>query len=157
MTRTAILTPEFVDHIPERLEPGYLYISMKYATVMHQCCCGCGEQVVTPLSPTDWKLSFDGEHISLSPSIGNWSFACQSHYWIQKNSIEWSGQWSKSKIDAGRRQDRDAKEFYFSKLDDGSLVNSEQASVSDIASRPVPTVPIWSRVWVWLKRWWRNV
>jgi Family of unknown function (DUF6527) len=33
------------------------------------CCCGCGEKVVTPLRPTDWKLIFDGKTISLDPSL----------------------------------------------------------------------------------------
>ena len=50
------LVPEFVDYIPEQLNPGVLYVSMRYATVNHLCCCGCGLEVVTTLSPTDWRL-----------------------------------------------------------------------------------------------------
>jgi hypothetical protein len=38
----------------------------------------CGKEVVKPLSPTDWKLIFEGKFISLDLSIGNWSFALQA-------------------------------------------------------------------------------
>jgi hypothetical protein len=78
---------EFVEQIPERLNDGVLYVSMSFGTVVHKCACGCGSEVVTPLSPTDWKLTFDGESISLHPSIGNWSFACRSHYWITNGQV----------------------------------------------------------------------
>lgn len=76
---------EFVKSVPKNPEKGVIYVSIDYATVIHQCCCGCGREVVTPLSPTDWQLSFDGQTVSLDPSIGNWSFPCQSHYWIRNN------------------------------------------------------------------------
>jgi hypothetical protein len=79
--RTASFTPEFLDSIPvaDAMAPGILYISMKYAMASHKCACGCGLEVVTPLSRTDWSLQYDGESISLDPSIGNWGFPCQSH------------------------------------------------------------------------------
>ena len=64
------LEHRFVEHIPEHLEPGVLYVSMKYATAAHSCCCGCGEEVVTPFTPTDWQMIFDGETVSLRPSVG---------------------------------------------------------------------------------------
>ena len=76
---------EFVETMPAALSEGTLYISMVYAVARHLCACGCGEEVVTMFTPTDWKLTFDGEHVSLQPSIGNWSFACRSHYWITDN------------------------------------------------------------------------
>ena len=59
MKQPTVLAFEFVQAIPEKLEDGTLYVSMDYATVVHKCCCGCGREVVTPLSPTDWKLTFD--------------------------------------------------------------------------------------------------
>lgn len=110
MSRPANLTFEFVNAIPSELEDRTLYVSMDYATVAHKCCCGCGGEVVTPLSPTDWKLIYDGESISLSPSIGNWSFPCMSHYWIEKNMVRWARQWSKDEIETGRADDRITKE-----------------------------------------------
>ncbi len=73
---TAALTPEFVDFIPEVLEDGKLYISQTYATAVHKCCCGCGHKVVTPLSPTGWRLAVERGFVSLYPSIGNWGYPC---------------------------------------------------------------------------------
>ena len=84
------LTHEFVEFIPDMIEEGKLYVSIEYATTVHKCCCGCGKEVVTPLSPTDWKLIFDGKTVSLDPSIGNWSFPCRSHYWIRNNWALWA-------------------------------------------------------------------
>lgn len=113
MTQIAKLRHEFVETIPNSLAEGTLYISIAYATAIHKCCCGCGNEVVTPLSPTDWKLTFDGETVSLDPSIGNWSFTCQSHYWIDGNIVHWASRWSKKQIEAGRKRDRIAKNQYF--------------------------------------------
>lgn len=109
MTRTAALTPEFIELAPSQLQDGILYVSMRYSTVIHRCCCGCGQKVVTPLSPTDWQLFFDGDSVSLTPSIGNWSFKCQSHYWIKKNQVHWAPRWTRKQIEAGRAKDRAAK------------------------------------------------
>ena len=72
------LQPKFVEFIPKDLEDGIIYISMEYATATHKCVCGCGLRVVTPFSPTDWTLIYDGKSVSLDPSIGNWSFPCGS-------------------------------------------------------------------------------
>lgn len=108
------LEHRFVTNIPRELQPGVIYISMEFATAMHLCCCGCGEQVVTPLTPTDWRLTYDGETVSLSPSIGNWNYACRSHYFIRKSKVEWSLSWSDRRIAVCRERDRARKEIYFS-------------------------------------------
>ncbi|WP_030482240.1 DUF6527 family protein [Lentzea albidocapillata] len=84
--RTTI-SHEFVDTIPDHLDDGVVYISIPYATAVHRCCCGCGHEVVTPLHPRQWSLTFDGESISLTPSIGNWSFPCRSHYWVRTGRV----------------------------------------------------------------------
>jgi hypothetical protein len=89
MSRRTAIAPEFVDLIPDRLEDGVLYISIGYGTAAHACCCGCGREVTTPLTRADWRLIFDGESVSLQPSIGNRSFPCQSHYFITMNRIRW--------------------------------------------------------------------
>jgi hypothetical protein len=104
---------EFVEYIPDDLKDGIIYVSITYATVVHRCCCGCGNEVITPLSPTDWRLIFDGESISLDPSIGNWNFACQSHYWIRRNTVKWAPRWSKKEINAGRNRDALVKKRYY--------------------------------------------
>ncbi len=113
MTRISELTPQFVEYIPEELREGVLYVSMVYATSAHLCCCGCGQEVVTTLSPTDWQLKFDGRSVSLTPSVGNWNFPCQSHYWIIENRVKWSARWSMREIEAGRARDQRRKADYF--------------------------------------------
>lgn len=84
------LTHRFADKIPETLESGVVYVSIKYGVVSHLCPCGCGNEVATNLSPNGWNLIYDGQTVSLHPSIGNWNFKCQSHYWIRKDRIEWA-------------------------------------------------------------------
>ncbi|MDA3926857.1 MAG: DUF6527 family protein [Kiritimatiellae bacterium] len=84
---------KFVKSVPNTLLAGVLYISVDYATAVHLCFCGCGREVVTPLTPNDWQIMFDGETVSLSPSIGNWGYPCQSHYWIKKNRVIWVNDW----------------------------------------------------------------
>lgn len=109
------LQHKFVEFIPDKIEEGVIYISVEYCTAIHKCVCGCGNEVVTPLSPTDWSIEFDGETISLSPSIGNWNFKCQSHYWIRKNKIKMARKWSKDEIEDGRNYDSKNKEWFFQK------------------------------------------
>ena len=105
---------KFVEFIPEKLENEVIYISMNYATAVHKCACGCGCEVITPFSPTDWKLIFNGESISLHPSIGNWSFSCRSHYWIKNNRIQWaSSNISEHQIISIKESDKINKENYY--------------------------------------------
>lgn len=111
--RATTIKHKFVTTLPDALEDGVLYVAMDYRTAVHKCCCGCGSEVATTLSPTDWKLIYDGVSISLFPSIGNWSLDCQSHYWIERGKVEWAGKWTKEQIEAGRAHDRFAKERYF--------------------------------------------
>ena len=111
------LTHKFVEYMPEALDEDVVYVSIPYALVSHKCCCGCGEEVVTPLSPTDWELIFDGDTVSLYPSIGNWNFKCRSHYWIRRNRVEWAPQWSGEQIEAVRYLDSLAKDRYFRRLE----------------------------------------
>lgn len=107
------LAHKFVEFIPDALDAGVLYVSIAYGTVSHRCCCGCGREVVTPLSPTDWKLIFDGETVSLYPSIGNWNFPCRSHYWIRYNYVEWAEDWSDWQVEAATAKDRVQKDKYY--------------------------------------------
>ncbi len=107
------LEHRFVEFIPKELENNVLYISIRFRTVIHKCACGCGIKTVTPLSPTDWKLIFNGKSVSLDPSIGNWGFPCQSHYWISKNKIEWASKWSKKMIEKGKEESKNIKKEYY--------------------------------------------
>jgi len=71
--RTTI-SHNFVDVIPESIDEGVVYVCAQYETAIHRCCCGCGNEVVSPLHPRQWSFMFDGETISLTPSLGNSSF-----------------------------------------------------------------------------------
>ena len=99
---------EFVTFAPAHLMPGVLYVSMEYATVLHACCCGCGNKVVTPLAPERWSLTYDGRHVTIGPSVGNWSFPCQSHYWIERNEVVWDRPFTRAEITAVRDSDQRA-------------------------------------------------
>lgn len=103
----------FVEFVPEEVEEGIIYISVQYRTAVHLCVCGCGNKVVTPFSPTDWKLTFDGKTVSLSPSIGNWSFECKSHYFIEHNNIIHCRKWNDWEIDENRISDKKEKAQYY--------------------------------------------
>ena len=112
MTRIDQLTPEFVEYVPERPAPGVLYVSLRYATALHLCCCGCDSEVVTPLNPAKWRLIEDGGTVSLFPSVGNWSLRCQSHYWITGNRVNWAAAMAPHEISAAKARDqRDVETF----------------------------------------------
>ena len=107
------LRHEFVDHIPDELDDGVLYVSIRYGTVVHRCACGCGEEVVTPLGPAEWTLTYDGRSVSLAPSIGNWSFPCRSHYWIEAGNIRWARGFSGPQVALVREKARTRRDRYY--------------------------------------------
>lgn len=115
------ITHQFLDFIPETLEEGVLYISQRFGTATHKCCCGCGKEVVTPLTPTDWSLRTEGGTVTLHPSIGNWSYPCQSHYFIRRNQVVWAGAMTKQQIARGRAAERATKDAYFRKANQAQL------------------------------------
>jgi len=105
--------PEYVEEMPETLEPGRLYISERFRTAAHLCACGCGSRVVTPLKPAKWQLSEADGLVSLSPSIGRWQLPCKSHYWIRANRVLWSGAVSEEEMQAVLERDqRDLRAYY---------------------------------------------
>lgn len=87
----AAIAVKFVEQIPDTLKHATLYVSEPYRTAIHLCACGCGSETVTPLGDGGWTLSVDGQAATLSPSIGNFSFPCRSHYWIRNGAVEWCG------------------------------------------------------------------
>lgn len=106
MNRLRAIEPRFVEAVPKDREDGILYISIAYGTMVHNCACGCGAKVTTPIGPARWRFTYDGETVSVKPSIGNWSYPCRSHYWIDRNRIRWAAVWSEKRIAAGRAADR---------------------------------------------------
>lgn len=148
------LEHRFVRNVPRDLEPGVLYISMEYATAVHSCCCGCGERVVTPFTPTDWHMTFDGEAISLHPSVGNWNQKCRSHYVIRRSRVLEAGPWTNAQIEAERRRDKKAKVAHYSQVrnEQPSVVFPENRQALNTATPAKARLPqsIWSRFKVWL-------
>ena len=104
------LEHRFVRNVPRELEPGVLYVSMDYATAVHSCCCGCGERVVTPFTQTGWRMTFDGESISLHPSVGNWNQDCRTHYVIDRNRVIQCGLLSNARIEAEQQRGKRVKD-----------------------------------------------
>jgi hypothetical protein len=141
MKSSKALAHEFVEFIPDAIAEGKIYVSIAFATAVHKCACGCGKEVVTPLSPTDWKLIFDGKTVSLEPSIGNWGFPCRSHYWDRNNRALWAEDWSRARVDAKRAHDRRAKDEYYS-------VGEEEAMP------PEPETPATAQQ---KAQWWRKL
>jgi hypothetical protein len=141
---TWVLTPVFVEFIPEILEDGKLYISLTYSTAVHNCCCGCGYKVVTPLSPTGWRITVEGKFVSLYPSIGNWGYPCQSHYWIRRNAVRWSSQMTPQEIEAGRRYHAKVRQGYYQ----SGKPSAEPEATAGLARADdeVATLSIWQRL-----------
>lgn len=100
------IEPEFVSSFPTPLEPGVLYVSTQFSTAAHLCACGCRREVITPLSPAQWVLTFDGS-ISVRPSIGNWTFPCRSHYVIDQGTIRWARTFTHAEAASNRDDDHD--------------------------------------------------
>lgn len=145
MKRTTI-TPVFVDFIPEELDEGVVYISEFYRTIAHRCCCGCGQEVVTPLSPVDWQLEKEGKLITIRPSIGNWNYPCQSHYLITRNKVEWAGKMTARQIQRVQERDRKDKERYVARINTQKVTGTEHAVKES-----------WlSSLWIILKKWWNH-
>lgn len=131
---------EFVLQIPDQLESDVLYISIEFDLAIHKCFCGCGQEVVTPLSPAEWSLTYDGRSISLNPSIGNWNFPCKSHYWIRKGRVEWATRFTDEKIEAVRAKDKyDRERQYGSEPAQRKPINElepSNSSTTDLQGEP---------------------
>jgi hypothetical protein len=106
MTAQDTLRPVFTETFPSSMDAGVLYVSIPYRTCGHLCCCGCGHEVITPLSPAQWSMSYDGENVSLAPSIGSWALPCRSHYWIHGGRVRWSRRYTAAEITQNRDRDR---------------------------------------------------
>jgi hypothetical protein len=102
--KTERMAAEFVKSFPQELEPGVLYVSTHFSTASHRCACGCGREVVTPLSQAQWVLTFDGS-VSLWPSIGSWLLPCKSHYVIEHGRIRWSRPFTPDEIRRNQAKD----------------------------------------------------
>lgn len=110
------IVPKFVDRVPSEIEEGIIYISTSVNTAIHLCPCGCKTEIVTPIDPSEWNFTYDGETITLHPSVGVWGAECKSHYWIRKNNIEWSRTYTDKEIDEVRKLERAENNQYYIQL-----------------------------------------
>lgn len=143
MMRHKRLEHRFIEEIPESPQPGVLYVSMEYATAVHRCCCGCGEEVVTPFTPTDWRMTFDGETVSLKPSVGSWTLPCRSHYVIDRGRVLEAGPWTDEQVEAERLRDRAAKARHY-----GQQADTQPGEPITVPPVVPPSKPgFWRRMW----------
>lgn len=146
MTKRTI-THEFVEFIPREMESGKLYISLPYGATSHLCLCGCGAEVVTPLSPVGWTLSYDGVAVSLTPSIGSWDLPCQSHYYIDKGAVIWARKMNAAEISAVKRRDRHDVERYYD-LREEIVPHAPETPLlfSDTPTEAKKSLTLWDRI-----------
>lgn len=144
------LRPVFIDHLPEHLEEGVLYISEEFAIAGHKCCCGCGEEVITPLNQAQWQVRKEREAISLYPSIGNWKFSCKSHYWIRKNQVIDALPMQEHTIGLVKQRDRQAKDIYIQQHNKKQGLSSGPKQTDRVS--PSMVVAIFK----WLRNWWNG-
>jgi hypothetical protein len=145
---------QFVEFVPEKLEPGKLYVSLEYNTANHLCACGCGYEVVTILGPADSSITYNGRGVSISPSIGNSNFPCKSHYWIQDNSVLWEARMTQQLTALSRVRDKAAKAREYGKPGHGGVTRPPEGVVlaPPAAASKMPAVATEKP-----KSWWRRL
>lgn len=143
MTRHNHLAHRYVEFIPKDLEEGVLYISNRFRTASHLCCCGCRQKVVTPLNPAQWHLIDHGHTISLSPSIGLGTLPCRSHYWIRHSKIDWWPAMTAAQTAKAQRADRYASQVYT-----GERSPPRSTPLPSPTRQPEPS--LWARLLRWL-------
>lgn len=126
MNRISHLEPKFVELMPKVFESGILYISTTYLLMLHLCACGCGEKVVLPIHPMQWHFTYNGDDVTVHPSIGNIGTTCNSHYWVINGDVEWSTDISAA--EAARRRIRDQQEV--SRYNDKPTLNNQSQHLS---------------------------
>lgn len=130
--RSERLEPTFVEAIPEELEPGCLYVSIRFRTAQHLCACGCGSRIVTPIKPAKYSLTYNGETVSLWPSVGNWQKPCKSHYVIRDSRVIWHAEWTEEQITHGRARDEaELRRYYDSRPDPARPSEPERDAAPD--------------------------
>ncbi len=150
------IRPKYLEFIPEHLEEGFLYISERYRTAVHKCCCGCGQEVVTPLSPAEWSVKGIGGRVSLWPSIGNWSYPCRSHYMIRDGRVLEAKAMTEREIQWVKANDRADKIAQIRRTNHAK----EAAALVAKPSAKIALTPEWQPSMSWLQhviRWWKSL
>lgn len=122
--KTRRMTHQFVESLPEPLSAGVLYVTNDRDLAAHLCACGCGKEVITPLSPTGWRLKLTPRGASLEPSIGNWSFPCRSHYVVRAGEVQVASDMPQWAIEQGRARDQSQRVKYYEERATGVAASS---------------------------------
>ena len=149
------IRPEYVEYIPEHIEEGVLYISKRYRTAVHKCCCGCGQEVVTPLSPAEWSVWCKCGRVSMWPSIGNWSYPCRSHYVIRDSRVLEAKGMSERQIQWVKANDRADKTAQIRRTN----LAKEKAAIVNKSNANITLTSEWQPM-SWLQhliRWWKSL
>lgn len=153
MSRLSRVEHRFVDSFPAPLEGGVLYVSLRFRTAAHLCACGCGNNVVTPLSPAGWSMRFDGDAVTLDPSIGSSRLPCRSHYFIRGNRIVWCRAMTDELTAKARKSDAIVRARYYGTEPSSASVKQPTAAAEPPASLPrLTTSSIWERLRNWLRQ-----
>jgi hypothetical protein len=144
-----MIRPQFVESAPSQMSEGVIYISDRFRTALHKCCCGCGKEVVTPLNPAGWSYTRDAGTVTFKPSIGNWSFPCKSHYLIIRNEVVWASALSARQIAAVKTRDARDQQAYIAR-----------SSQEKITTKQIPLVKsspsIFSLIRDAMRAWWSS-
>ncbi len=150
MSRRTSLSHRYVEFIPKELEDGVLYISNRFRTASHKCCCGCGHKVVTPLNSAKWRLVDHGTTVSLAPSVGLGTLPCRSHYWVRRSQIDWYPNMTGAQTAKAQQADRYASQVY---------TGERLPPLAHVTPRPISppasNMRWWDTLWTWLKSLWQ--
>jgi hypothetical protein len=146
---------QFVEFIPEKLEPGTLYISLGYNSANHLCACGCGREVVTIIGPDDSSITYNGHGVSISTSIGNSNFPCKSHYWIEDNRVLWESRMTPQLTALSRARDKAAKAREYGQA--AGQATPPAAAPTPVASAPAAASAAAPATAEASKPWWRRI
>lgn len=143
---------QFVEFIPEKLEPGKLYICLEFNSASHMCACGCGYEVVTILGPADSSITYNGRGVSISTSIGNSNFPCKSHYWIKDSRVLWESRMTPQLTALSRARDKAAKAREYGQ----SIAESTPPVARTVVQAPDPSAQTLAPEGK-PKSWWRTL
>ena len=79
---------KFIRYMPDKIQPGIIYITVFYGQITFRCPCVRGEVIKRILKPgqvNPFWFEFDGHTVTLGPQIV--SVQCQTHFRIINNKV----------------------------------------------------------------------
>ena len=87
------------------------------------------------MNEAQWRVIKHDSTVSLWPSVGNWKYACRSHYWITESHIVIAPPMANSEITAVKQRDRRDKEVYIQLLNERNSADSTKSWLQLIVQR----------------------